>query len=96
MEKVEKDTMITLDDDSTYVLLDETEIENKKYYFAVKIDNATQNPTTEYEVFEEEIEDGETYMTTLEDGEYKQAILLDFTNNYMHMVGEIMEEKEEE
>ena len=96
MEKVGKDTMITLDDDTKYVLLDETEVEGKKYYFAVKIDAATENPTTEYEVFEEEIEDGDTYMTTLDEGDFKQAILLDFTNNYMHMVGEMVEEKEAE
>ena len=91
---MEKDTMITLEDGETYVLLDETEINDKKYFFAVKIDNETQNPTTEYEVFEEEIEDGETYMVTLDDGDFKQAILIDFTNNYMHMVGELMEETE--
>lgn len=94
MEKVEKDTMITLDDNTTYVLLDETVVEEKKYYFAVKVDEETGNPTTEYEVFEEEIEDGDTYMTTLDEGDFKQAILIDFTNNYMHMVGELMEEKE--
>ena len=88
--------MITLEDNATYVLLDETEIENKKYFFAVKIDEKTQNPTTEYEVFEEEIEDGETYMTTLEEGDFKQSILIDFTNNYMHMVGEMMEKGEKE
>jgi len=93
---MEKDTMITLEDNTTYVLLDETEIENKKYFFAVKIDEKTQNPTTEYEVFEEEIEDGEIYMTTLEEGDFKQAILIDFTNNYMHMVGEMMEKGEKE
>ena len=91
---MEKDTMITLEDGLTYVLLDETEINEKKYFFAVKIDSETQNPTTEYEVFEEEIEDGESYMITLEDGDFKQAILIDFTNNYMHMVGELMEETE--
>ena len=91
---MEKDTMITLEDGLTYVLLDETEINEKKYFFAVKIDNETQNPTTEYEVFEEEVEDGETYMVTLDDGDFKQAILIDFTNNYMHMVGDLMEETE--
>ena len=33
---MEKDTMITLEDGATYVLLDETVIEGKKYFFAVK------------------------------------------------------------
>ena len=89
---MEKDTMITLDDDTKYVLLDETEIEGNKYFFAVKIDKETENPTTEYEVFLEEVEDGESYMSALEESPAKQAILIDFTNNYMHMVGELMEE----
>lgn len=91
---MEKDTMITLEDNSTYVLLDETEINEKKYFFAVKVDNETGNPTTEYEVFEEEYENGDTYMYALEESPDKQAILIDFTNNYMHMVGEMMEEAE--
>ena len=60
-----------------------------------RINAGILNPTTEYEVFEEEIEDGDTYMTTLDEGDFKQAILIDFTNNYMHMVGELMEEKED-
>jgi len=90
MEKVEKETIITLDDNTKYALLDETEADNRKFYFAVKLDNATLNPTTEYEVFEEEIEDNVTYMTPLEEGNDKQAILLDFVNNYMHIVGEMM------
>ena len=89
---MEKDTLITLEDGTSYVLLDETEIEGKKYFFSVKIDSETNNPTTEYEIFEEEVEDGDTYMVTLDDGDFKQAILIDFTNNYMHMVGELMEE----
>ena len=33
-------------------------------------------------------------MVTLDDDAFKQAILIDFTNNYMHMVGELMEESE--
>lgn len=89
---MEKDTMITLDDDTTYVLLDETIIDEKKYFFAVRVDNETQNPTTEYEVFEEEVEDGEIYMNVLDESPTKQAILVDFINNYMHMVGDLMEE----
>lgn len=87
---MKKDTIITLEDNTKYALLDETEIDGGKYFIAVKLDK-NENPTTEYEVFEEDIEDGETYMGVLEEGDYKQAILVDFTNNYMHMVGELME-----
>lgn len=89
---MEKDTLVTLEDNTQYALLDETVIEGTKYFFAVKIDNNTGNPTTEYEVFMEEVEDGETYLSALEESEFKQTILIDFTNNYMHMVGDLMEE----
>lgn len=88
---MKKDTIITLDDNTTYALLDETEIDNKKYFFAIKLDNKTKNPTNEHEIFEEEIEDNETYMNILEDDEFKQTIFLEFTNNYMHMINEVEE-----
>ena len=91
---MEKDTLITLDDNTEYALLDETIIEGTKYFFAVKLDTETKNPTTEYEIFEEEIEDGDTYMSALEESDFKQSVLVNFTNNYMYMIGEMMENKE--
>ena len=87
---MEKDTIITLEDGEMYALLDESEIEGSKYFFAVKLDK-NENPTTEYEVFEEEVDDGEVYMGVLEEGDFKQVLLVDFTNNYMHMVGDLMD-----
>lgn len=83
---MEKDTIITLDDNSMYALLDETIIENKKYFFAVKIDKESNNPTDEYEIFECEEENGETYMNLLDDEDFKQSILLDFTNNFLNNI----------
>ena len=91
---MEKDTIITLDDNTKYALLDETEIDGTNYFFGVKLDNETENPTTEYEIFEEEIEDGDTYMSALEESDIKQSVLVNFTNNYMYMIGEMMENKE--
>ena len=88
---MEKETIITLEDNTEYGLLDETVIDGKKYFFAVKVDHEG-NPSTEYEVFEEYVEDGETYVDILDEGETKQAILIDFTNNYMKSVGQLMEE----
>lgn len=88
---MEKDTLITLEDNTEYALLDDTTIEGTKYFFAVKLDTATKNPTTEYEIFEEEIDGEDTYMNALDESDFKQAILLDFTNNYMNMVGEMLD-----
>ena len=91
---MEKDTLVTLEDNTQYALLDETEIDGTNYFFGVKLDNETENPTTEYEIFEEEIEDGDTYMSALEESDFKQSVLVNFTNNYMYMIGEMMENKE--
>ena len=85
---MEIDTIITLDDNSVYALLDETIIDERKYFFAVKLDNKN-NPTTEYEIFECIIENGETYMELVSDNEFKESILVDFTNNYIKMVENI-------
>ena len=91
---MEKDTIITLEDNEQYALLDKTIIDGRNFFFAVRVDDKTGNPTTDYEVFEEEKEGEDIYMNTLDEGEFKQAILIDFTNNYMNMVGELMDESE--
>ena len=36
---MEKDMIITLDDDTSYALLDETTLQDKKYFFAVTSPN---------------------------------------------------------
>ena len=89
---MEKETIITLEDNSEYGLLDETTVDGRKFFFAVRV-NPDGSPTTEYEIFEEEKEGEDTYMSILDEGDFKQAILVDFTNNYMHMVGEMMDKQ---
>ncbi len=84
---MEKDTIITLDDNTKYVLMDETIKDNSKYFFAIKLDKK-DNPTTEYEIFEVEKDGKDTYMNTLEEGEFKEAILLEFTHKYIKEIEE--------
>ena len=36
---MEKDTIITLDDNSVYALIENTIIDDKEYFFAVKLEN---------------------------------------------------------
>ncbi len=91
---MEKDTIITLEDNAEYALLDETTVDNKKYFFAVKIDKETGNPTKEFEVFEEEKDGDDIYMNTVEESDFKQAILVDFTNNYMKIVNSFVENED--
>ena len=89
---MEKDTIITLEDNDKYALLDETIIKGKKFFFAVKVDEESGNPTTNYEIFEEEIENEDVYMNTIEEGEFKQAILVDFTKKYIQNIDNLMNE----
>ena len=85
---MEKDTIITLDDNVEYALLDKIIIDGKKYFFAIKLDKETKNPTTEYEIFEEEKENNEIYMNLVEDNEFKEMLFVEFTNNYINTIEE--------
>lgn len=89
---MEKDTIITLEDNTKYVLLDETLFDKIKYFFAIKLDEKTGNPTTDYEIFEQEIENDEVYMNTLEDNDLKEQIFLEFSNKYLQNI-KAMEEQ---
>ena len=91
---MEKDMIITLDDNTEYALLDETEVDGTKYFFAAKLDEEG-NPTNDFDVFEEYTEDGEVFMDTIEDETLKKALLVDFSNNYLNTVTDMMLEEEE-
>ena len=82
---MEKNTIITLDDNTKYALLDKVTKNKKKYYFAIKLDK-DENPTTEYEIFELEEIEKETYINILEDDEFKDSIFIEFTNNYIKSI----------
>lgn len=85
---MEKDTLITLDDNTKYVLLEELVVDNKKYFYSVKMEVENEVPTNEYEIFEYEEEDGETYLTVLENDEFKERILIEFTKKFVDIIKE--------
>jgi len=76
-------TIITLEDKTKYVLLDKLIKNKKNYFFAIKLDE-NENPTTEYEIFELEKNNKDTYMNVIEDNELRENIFLEFTNNYIN------------
>ena len=88
-----KDNIISLENGSSYAILDESTVAGRTFCFGVKVDE-NENPTDSYEIFEELTEDNDTYLDILEDGDLKKAILVDFTNNYMNDVVELMEEND--
>lgn len=85
---MEKDTLITLDDNTKYVLLEEIVVDNQKYFYSVKMEIENEVPTNEYEIFEYEEENGETYLTALENDEIKERILIEFTKKFVDIIKE--------
>lgn len=90
---MEKDTIITLDDNTEYALLDETIIDGRKFFLSVLLDK-TGNPKNEFEIFEEEQDGNDTYMNALEESTLKNNILKGFTSNYLNQLNDINESKD--
>jgi len=89
---MEKDTIITLEDNEKFLLLDKVELENANYFLALKLTDDEQ-PTKQYEIFEEEIEAGDSYMSIVEDKNIKEALMVNFTLNYEEYIENYQEEE---
>ena len=89
---MEKDTIITLEDNEKFLLLDKVKLENANYFLALKLTDDEQ-PTKQYEIFEEEIEDGDSYMSIVEDKNIKEALMVNFTLNYEEFIENYQEEE---
>jgi len=89
------DTIIKLTNNSKYLLLDETLIENKKYFYAVKIGNDSLSVTKEYIFIEEIQKNGKLFVKKVEDKTTNEFLLTVFTKNYTDYVErlELGEEK---
>lgn len=80
---MEVDTIITLNNNDNYLLLDETTVENRKIFFAVKLNNDMTEPTKSY-TFIEKITHGDgEYAKKVEDKELIKFLATVFTNNYL-------------
>lgn len=60
------DTIVTLDGNERYYLVDKTEQDGKTYFLATKL-KEDNTPLEESQIFEEIVEDGTTYLETVED-----------------------------
>lgn len=77
------DTIITLSNNSKYLLLDKTSIEDKNYFYAIGVKDDLETVTREYIFIEEIQRDGKTFIKKVEDKETKEFLLTVFTNNYI-------------
>ena len=75
------DKIITLNNQKKYLILDETIIDNKKYYLSLRLEN--DEPTNNYLYFEEIDNDN---LKPIIDEKMKDILLTSFTINYVDKV----------
>ena len=78
------DKIITLSNNKKYVILDETILDNIKYYLGLRLEN--NNPTNNYLYFEEIKEDNNLSLKPIEKEDIKDILLTSFTINYFDKV----------
>ena len=76
------DKIIELENNKSYVILDETILNNIKYYFGLRLDEK-EEPTNNYLFFEESIDNENTYLLPIEDEDMKGLLLTSFTVNFL-------------
>lgn len=81
------DQIITLDNNNDYLLLDETTLDDKKYFYAVGVDK-NEDPTNEYVVIEEIKKDGKIFIKKVTDKDMLNLLITLFTMNYTESVDE--------
>ena len=79
------DKIIELENDRKYVILDETSLNNVKYYFGLRL-SESEEPTNNYLFFEESKEGNNTFLAPIEDEDMKGLLLTSFTVNFLDKV----------
>lgn len=76
------DKIIELENNQNYVILEETVLNNLKYYFGLRLDK-NEEPTNNYLFFKEFKDDNNTYLIPVEDEDSKGLLLTAFTVNLL-------------
>ena len=79
------DKIVELENGNSYVMLDKKVLDNKTFYYSVKLDN-NDEPTKNYLFFEEIKIEGETTLYPIVDENLKGLLLTAFTIRYLDMV----------
>lgn len=79
------DKIVELENNKSYVILDETLLTDTKYYFGLRL-NENEEPTNNYLFFEESTEGSDTFLTPIEDEDMKGLLLTAFTVNFVDKV----------
>jgi len=78
------DKIVDLDDDRSYLILDKTVLNDKNYYYALRLDS-NGKPTDKYLFFEELNEDGDYYLDPIREENMKNLLTISFTISFMNM-----------
>ena len=79
------DKIVELENNKNYLILDETILNDKRFYFGLRLDDK-EEPTNNYLFFEENIERNETFLSPVYDKDMKNLLLTSFTVNYLGKV----------
>ena len=79
------DKIVELENNKSYVLLDESILNDSKYYFALRL-NENEEPTNNYLFFEELKDDDNIFLSPILDDELKKILLTSFTINFIDKV----------
>lgn len=79
------DKIVELENNKNYAILDETIIDNNKYYFGLRL-NDKDEPTNNYLFFSEYIDNNDVFLTPITDNDLKGLLLTAFTINFLDKV----------
>ena len=79
------DKIVELENNKSYAIIDETIIDNNKYYFGLRL-NDKDEPTNNYLFFSEDKDNNDIYLTPVNDENMKNMLLTAFTVNFLDKV----------
>lgn len=79
------DKIVELENNKNYAILDQTIIDNNKYYFGLRL-NDKDEPTNNYLFFSEYKDNNDVYLTPIIDNDLKGLLLTTFTINFLDKV----------
>lgn len=79
------DKIVELENNKSYAILDETILDNNKYYFGLRLTDKDEL-TNNYLFFEEYKENNGTFLTPISDKNMKGLLLTAFTVNFLDKV----------
>ena len=88
--------VITLEDNTQYILINETELDDKKYFSAMQIDENGQFDKDSLAFFEYVTENNEEYLEDVEDEKLKQILAIHNLEYYGSQEEENFTEKMEQ